>query len=312
MNFKHARELLELQHNFSLQDLKKNYHMKALKTHPDKCIDDPSASERFKEINDAYHYLLDYLSVNGEKIGKESQENNSYNDLLFKFLNIDHNTIHSLITKITQGYHNITVAMFENMEKNNAIDLYNFVVKYKDILHINDLDMTKIKNIIREKVKNDNVYILNPSLEDLFNYRIFKLKCGEDIFYVPLWHSELQFSCSGEDSSDINVLCIPELPDNITIDHYNNIHLNINLSLDGILERDVIDIYLCDLEQTITADKKRKDKDKKFIHIKVSDLRIKKYQTIVVRNEGIAIINTDDSYNIEKLSDIVVHITLTQ
>ena len=64
--------------------------------------------------------------------------------------------------------------------------------------------LCKIKNIIREKVKNDNVYILNPTLEDLFNYRIFKLKCGEDIFYVPLWHSELQFSSSGQDNSDIN------------------------------------------------------------------------------------------------------------
>ena len=67
MNFKTARELLELNNNFSLQDLKKNYHMKALKTHPDKCINDPLASEKFKAINDAYHYLLDYLSINGDK-----------------------------------------------------------------------------------------------------------------------------------------------------------------------------------------------------------------------------------------------------
>ena len=138
------------------------------------------------------------------------------------------------------------------------------------------------------------------------------MKCGEDIFYVPLWHSELQFSCSGQNNSDINVLCIPELPDNITIDQYNNIHLNINVSLDGILERDFIDVYICDLEQSTTADKKEKDIDKKIIHIKVSDLQIKKYQTIVLRSQGIAVINTEDSYNIDKLSDIVVHITLTQ
>ena len=26
--------------------------MKALKTHPDKCIDDPHATEKFKEVND--------------------------------------------------------------------------------------------------------------------------------------------------------------------------------------------------------------------------------------------------------------------
>ena len=241
MNFKKARELLELQNNFSLQELKKNYHMKALKTHPDKCSNDPMASEKFKEVNDAYHYLLDYLSVTGEINKKENEQDNSYHNLLYKFLNIDHNTLHELIAKITQGYHNITVSMFENMEKDDSLQLYNFVVKYKDILHISDQDIVKIKNIIREKVKNDNVYILNPSIEDLFNHRIFKLKCDDDIFYVPLWHSELQFSGSGEERLDINVICVPELPENITIDQYNNIHYNINIALDGILDKEDID-----------------------------------------------------------------------
>ena len=39
MNFKKARDLLERPNNFSLKQLKKNYHTKALKTHPDKCKD---------------------------------------------------------------------------------------------------------------------------------------------------------------------------------------------------------------------------------------------------------------------------------
>ena len=299
MNFKTARELLDLHNNFSLQELKKKYHMKALKTHPDKCIDDPVASEKFKEINDAYHYLLDYLSINGEISKKEHDKDNSYHNLLFKFLNIDHNTIYKLIAKITQGYHNITVSMFENMEKDESIELYNFVVKYKDILYISDPDIEKIKNIIREKVKNENVFILNPGIEDLFNHRIFKLKYHDDIFYVPLWHSELQFASSGEQCSDINVICIPELPENITIDQYNNIHYNITVELDGILDKEQIVVYICDLEE-----------NKKVVKFKVSDLRITKYQTVILHSEGIARINTDDSYNIDNLSDIVFHITL--
>ena len=299
MNFKKARELLELQNNFSLQELKKSYHMKALKTHPDKCSNDPVASEKFKEVNDAYHYLLDYLSVSGEINKKENEQDNSYHNLLYKFLNIDHNTIYELIAKITQGYHNITVSMFENMEKDDSLQLYNFVVKYKDILHISDEDIVKIKNIIREKVKNDNVYILNPSIEDLFNHRIFKLKCDNDIFYVPLWHSELQFAGSEKERVDINVICVPELPENITIDQYNNIHYNINITLDGIFEKENIDVYICDLDQ-----------DKKIVKIKVSDLRITKYQTVILRKQGIATIDTDDSYNVDNLSDIVFHITL--
>ena len=304
MNFKTARELLDLHNNFSLQELKKNYHMKALKTHPDKCKDDESASEQFKKVNDAYHFLLDYLSVNGEKHKNNIDSDddivdNSYHNLLYKFLNIDHNTLRELISKITQGYHNITVSMFENMDKDDSIDLYNFIVKYKDILYINDDDLSKIKTIIREKVKNDNVYILNPSIEDLFNHRIFKLRCDNDIFYVPLWHSELQFTGTGENNIDITVICVPELPENITIDQYNNIHYNINIGLQGLIDKEYIDIYICDL-----------DKDKKNVKIKVSDLRITKHQTVILRNEGIAIIDTEDSYNIDNLSDIIFHISL--
>ena len=103
----------------------------------------------------------------------------------------------------------------------------------------------------------------------------------------------------GENNVDINVICVPELPENITIDQYNNIHYNINVGLQGLLDKEYIDIYICDL-----------DKDKKNVKIKVSDLRITKYQTIILRNEGIATIDTEDSYNIDELSDIIFHISL--
>ena len=94
-------------------------------------------------------------------------------------------------------------------------------------------------------------------------------------------------------------MCIPELPENITIDQYNNIHYNVTVALEGILDKEQIDVYICDLEE-----------GKKNVKIKVSELRIVKYQTVILRNQGIAIINTDDSYNIDNLSDIVFHIKL--
>lgn len=350
MNFKKARELLEIQNGFSLHELKKKYHMKALKTHPDKCIDDPHATEKFKEVNDAYEYLLTYLSVSGENIAEESSVNettsNSYNDLLFRFLNIDNNTIHKLVTKITQGYNNVTVSMFQNMEKDKSIELYNFIVKYKEILHIDDENIEKIKMIIKEKVKNDNIYILNPSIEDLFNHRIFKLKHNNDIFYVPLWHSELQYSCKSvtkkcdndtdngnnngnnnneedyvtnknnqhntnndENNQDINVICVPELDENIKIDENNNVHIRVNVLLDGILTKETVDIYICDLEIQNSRTNKI-EKIQKIIKINVSDLKITKYQTVIFKNEGIATININDSYNIDKLSDVYVYVSL--
>ena len=54
------------------------------------------------------------------------------------------------------------------------------------------------------------------------------------------------------------------------------------------------------------------DGERKNITINVSELRITKFQSIILRKQGIAVINTEDSYNIDKLSDIIVHITLTE
>ena len=90
MNFKTARDLLELPNNFSLKQLKKNYHTKALKTHPDKCKNDTKTSNKFKEINEAYSYLLTYLSVISDQDREKTKNNEttSYKDLLCSFLNI--------------------------------------------------------------------------------------------------------------------------------------------------------------------------------------------------------------------------------
>jgi len=50
--------VLELPNDASLPEIKKAYKKKALQFHPDKCSD-PRASEKFKEVNQAFHVLSD-------------------------------------------------------------------------------------------------------------------------------------------------------------------------------------------------------------------------------------------------------------
>ena len=123
-----------------------------------------------------------------------------------------------------KNYENITIHIFEGIEKNTAINVYNFLLKHKLILHISDELIDNVKNIILDKYKDVQIYILNPSLQELFGERIFKLNIQEKIYYVPLWHSELEFE------ENIIVKCIPKLPENIIIDENNNIifHLKID------------------------------------------------------------------------------------
>ncbi|MDA8231155.1 MAG: molecular chaperone DnaJ [Magnetospirillum sp.] len=52
-------ELLGVERGASAEDLKKAYRKLAMQYHPDRNPDDPSAAERFKEINEAYDVLKD-------------------------------------------------------------------------------------------------------------------------------------------------------------------------------------------------------------------------------------------------------------
>ena len=54
MNYKKARDLLDLNDKFNSKDIKKAYYKKALLYHPDK---NPNGESMFKQINEAYIYL---------------------------------------------------------------------------------------------------------------------------------------------------------------------------------------------------------------------------------------------------------------
>ena len=54
MDYEKAKKILDLKKNFTYQELKKAYHLKALQYHPDK---NPNEGEKFKSIQEAYEFL---------------------------------------------------------------------------------------------------------------------------------------------------------------------------------------------------------------------------------------------------------------
>ena len=45
------------------------------------------------------------------------------------------------------------------------------------------------------------------------------------MYHVPLWHSELHYDLSNNETLVVN--CIPDLPSHIWIDEYNNLYISI-------------------------------------------------------------------------------------
>ena len=302
MNLTKACDILDLNLPFTLKELKKSYYKTALKHHPDKNIDNINnneINEHFHQIQDAYKFLNEYLKIenNEENDNNEENENISYEYILNKFIQslqdyCENNiNISNIILNIINNYKNITKGTFEKLDKNISLKILGYIEKYSNIFKIDKNTINNITNLIKERLNNDSVYILNPTINNLFNADIYKLEHKHELYYIPLWHDELTYELNNH---SIIVKCIPNLPEHIYIDQDNNINISLTLFLQNIFDKEVLDIEL----------------GEKVFQIIVNKLRIKKHQKYIFKNEGIPIIDTDEIYDVNNKSDIIMNIEL--
>jgi curved DNA-binding protein CbpA len=310
MNIQEACTILEIDtsHNLHLltqTTLKRQYRKMALKTHPDKHGNTTEATQSFQKVQEAFEVLKRELAL--EETNSDSDENDEsvsdneysfvFNSFIRSFMNGDYNEmILGTIQKIVHEYNDITIKMFEGMNRERAMLVYDFIIKYKHILHIDDNVIHRVKDILIEKYNDVNIYILHPTIDDLFDNNVYKLEVNGEKYFVPLWHSEMSFdSKAGE---EIIVKCIPKLPDNvISIDENNNLLLNISVSFTfSLFEQSSIPIEL----------------GKRRIYLPISSLKIQKNQTVILSKQGISKINEKNLYNENDRADIFVSVTFVE
>jgi len=302
MDIQRATETLELE-LFQIVNkpfVKKQYHRLALQYHPDKNDNSPESNEKFKQINEAYDYLKNATDYKPKQPQTQTHETTTtYGDLLGFFiqsvlLRANNETFVNIVKSII-GNQQLSMSMFEECDKTVISEVYDFLCKYKHVLHVSPETLAELKRIVVEKCKNDQIYILNPTLKDLFEGNLYKLVVDEKVYYVPLWNAETYFDCGS--GSELVVRCIPELPDNISIDENNNVYVSVSIKLTNeLLERNAVEVPIyCD----------------KSIFVPVCDLKIMKQQNITFRKEGIFSINEHTPICEHfKITDIIVCLTL--
>jgi len=311
MDINTAKDILEIDdiHTISIQNLKKNYHKLALKYHPDKNGNTPESNNKFKNINEAYQILQQNMEGGGcggcgNKCGTEEETFVNDKHVYFKMLHIfisellkeKYTAIFFEILKsiIFDGCNSFTIKLFETLEKEEGLDLYNFISKYKNIFHINQQTLDIVKSIIIEKCKEYAIFLLNPSVEDLFENNLYKLYINNILYIVPLWHPEV---CFDSTQPEIIVRCIPDLPNNVYIDDNNNFIVNISVELNRLLLNEKF--ILCKISE-------------QEFNIPINELSIKKNQQYIFRNKGISKIkykeNDIDIYDISEKADVIVNV----
>lgn len=278
MNYNKACALLELKNKFTQVELKKAYYKKALLLHPDK---NPKTEEEFKEISRAYQFLQENKTVDISKL--------SYSELIKKIFNMDLLIFKQPMEIIFQK--DFSLKVFEKLRKELAIKIFKLIHKYNDILGFTEETLNKMKNIIQKKMENDNIIILNPTIDDLLEDKVYKFKGKTKTFFCPLWHNELYFDDSG---NDIIIRCEPELPENIQINQENIISIKITSTIQKLFNDKKLTFYI----------------GKREFIIHSNFLRILKYQTYIFPNLGILKKDPNDILNTSCRTDIYVHLQL--
>ena len=262
----------------SIKELNKRYHLLALKHHPDKaggndtCSIEASATatERFKEINDAHKRVKDYF-YSGDADIKDAET--GYDSILQLFIQTilvkmtstattatagapDASAIQSLIHMIiTKGIQS-GITMFRNMEKHSCITIYDILSRNQDLFGISREMMDELSRIVEEKTGEDLVVRLNPSLLDMLLDRVYILQENGHSYYIPLWHSELHFKKAGvaagaagdalKHEHEVIVLCDPELPENVNIDDDNNLFISLDVDIRELFVKQIVPVYIND------------------------------------------------------------------
>ena len=308
MNYKDAFNILEIDisisyNDISLEYLKKQYRKLALKHHPDKNGNTLDSNEKFKQINEAYHYLKKEIHHLNPDYNTSIDEDETFtSSLYFQILKnfmktvFEENTdiLSKIVNDIINAGKHISVKLFDDLDKDTALNIYTFLSNNRSTLHLNQDILDIIRDIVVKKYDNVIVYKLNPTISDLMNNNLYKLYVNNQLFLVPLWHNESYFDVSG---CEIIVICEPDISNSIKIDEENNICIEKNIyihnELSEILTNNALKIYIGENE----------------FEIILSNLFIKKEQYYVIKNAGISKIKKD-IYDISEKSNIIVKINM--
>ena len=288
MNYNSACNILNLSLTFTDKELRQNYYIKALQYHPDKNIEN-NTTENFHKILDAYNHLKKYSDISKSDI---NHTNSSYSNILQQFMSgiIENNLdINNFLSILNNKYNEISINLLEQLPKSTIIQFNNFAKQYGEILNINIDVLNKLNVLSSIHTKNDTIITLNPSLDNLLNDEVYKLEYNNEIYCVPLWHHELIYEIS---NNFLIIQCEPDLPEYITLDTYNNLYINISLSVTSLLSQENLDICIGKNNYTIP----------------IKELYLKKFQRYKIKGNGISFIDTKNIYNVENRANIYLDI----
>lgn len=329
MNYTRAVSILGIQNrHFSSRELRQAYLKRSLRYHPDKNKDGADmfreVNEAYTFLTEVTNNEREEYNTSNTKPQKESSFRGmlqtyikgiceSHNmkedvvyDVLFNMLNTTTEYSVDVLRKLPKEYAKFirkTVTQYNGLFNFNK-DVYKRIIEALSFaIHKEETFNNSNENIGVESQNNcennhqyvqnidtsNNIVSIYPTLRDMITANIFKLEHGEDIFYVPLWHTDIEYN------SGLRIELFPSLPDNIHFDKDNNICISITEKVIDVLSRGFIEVNVCDgISHKIYSE----------------NLKITKSQMYILRDMGIPDVNEDDVFDTSRKTHLYVHIDL--
>lgn len=289
----------------TLEEVRKQYKIMALKWHPDKNRD-PTAVDRYRAIKEAHDYLLEKLPKYGF-----NEKDNSYSEFeygsthnmcytttaaqffetLYSDPQFQRHILHPLLKKLVGMCEDNMAKFIATLDVDRAEKIIYVLEKYKEVLHLTDGFIAALRAAAVPVDQQEHI-VLNPNLNDLLCCNVYRLTTdhGSSVL-VPLWHvqSPLVFD------DGLVIHCFPELPDNIWIDDSNVLHIEVSETLKNVWKTGMLKFSI--------GEHFKKE-------VEASCLKIAKQQTVILQNSGLPVLNKNDIYNVDLMGDIIVHVNL--
>lgn len=282
MNKIEACKILHIPETYTQEQLKRQYHINALRWHPDKNLKNKDeATIKFQKITEAYNFLLQADNTYYD----DSNMKHTYEYILKAFVDfLIHNKFSvKILLELDSEQLQLTIRYLRLCSQNNSIHI-SYLKQIERLI-------TEIEKIYEKRESSEKIILLEPNIDDLFEQKLFKLNYGNEIFFVPLWHNDMTFT--DVSNNEFNVKCEPKLEKHIDIDENNNVLVFINYDIKKLLNTENIKI----------------DIGKKTFLVSREDLKLERTQKYVLKKCGIPKIkDTKCSHDI-LISDIIIHFT---
>ena len=230
--------------------IKCHYKKNALRFHPDKnkSIDAP---QKFLDITEAYHYLQEHNDYSNYfeymKTEMFSKNDSNYANTLFSFLenavgkdifsNVQTKIFYMIIQRLCNSCESNVFEILKKLDKSIIQKIYGILEMHSEVFHFSEDFLAKLHEMLQCKTQNDECIIIYTFLEDLMQDNLYRLTVNKVRYIIPLWFHELVYD---QDGTDIYVQCIPILPENMTLDVNNNLHIRLTYNIVDIFDKDEI------------------------------------------------------------------------